>query len=436
MNSINSNFSTSFFRHFAAALSAPGGKTVSGNEAGNEGRGENSISKFVSTVRDKLTLSHEGRVALQTYANTKTYTNTNKLNKTEQSTPATQTQTPEVVDTKPESSPAPVSQSDLNTKYSYSYHQTPHHTGTHMERYELDLIARYNVVGETYFLDKTVTKNADGAPILGQFKTLRAGDSGLTEAQEKAIHQNAFMKAQALHRAAAVNMQDYIIIDDAPYHPDGTQFVLVGGGGGLAEYNKHNDFTEDLLGIANDQLYKVSKDAEKSQAYAQTAQDTKAAISEKIGQMLADSNLTLDANETLNLNVSLNGTISVGDGIADKEKAAMIEQTLNADATLGRTLLLNHAQQGLTSSKSFDTDAVYTRIIANEVLRNETGLSIEDIGFDATTISFYDKTGQHDIDGTLARDYTVMQGLFNSFSWNGGAYEHADPLSISFQISL
>lgn len=426
MNSINSNFSASLFRHFAAALSAPGGKT----EAGNEGRGENSINKFVSTVRDKLTLSHEGQVALLTY--------TNKLNKTEQSASATQTQTPEVTDTKPESSPAPVSQSDLDMKYSYSYHQTPHHTGTQMERYELDLIARYNVVGETYV---PVTKDgttflADGRQDWGGIKTLRAGDSGLTEAQEKAIHQNAFMKAQALHRAAAVNMQDYIIIDDAPYHPDGTQFVLVGGGGGLAEYNKHNDFTEDLLGIANDQLYKVSKDAEKSQAYAQTAQDTKAAISEKIGQMLADSNLTLDANETLNLNVSLNGTISVGDGIADKEKAAMIEQTLNADATLGRTLLLNHAQQGLTSSKSFDTDAVYTRIIANEVLRNETGLSIEDIGFDATTISFYDKTGQHDIDGTLARDYTVMQGLFNSFSWNGGAYEHADPLSISFQISL
>ena len=43
---------------------------------------------------------------------------------------------------------------------------------------------------------------------------------------------------------------------------------------------------------------------------------------------------------------------------------------------------------------------------------------------------------KHALDGTLARDYTVMQGLFNSFAWNDTAYEHADPLSVSFQIAL
>ena len=77
MNFINSNFSTSIFRHFAAAISVSGGKTV----AGNEGRGEGSA---VSIIRDKLTLSPEGRSAYTAY--------TNKLNKTEQSAPTTETQ--------------------------------------------------------------------------------------------------------------------------------------------------------------------------------------------------------------------------------------------------------------------------------------------------------------------------------------------------------
>ena len=415
MNSINSNFLTSFFRHFAATVSAPSGKTATGNE----GLGKGSFG----TIRDGLTLSHEGRLAYATLVN--------KLDKTRQSEPATQT--PEVTDSKPNSSPAPVSQSDLDAKYSNSYDQTPHHTGTQRERYEMDLIARYNVVGEMRVIDRTVTITPEGRPTGGQIKTLRAGDSGLTEEQEKAIHQNAFAKAQELHRATLVNLQDLVYIDGVPHNPDGTPFVLEAR---IAEWNKHNALTEDLLGIANDQLYKVSKDTGKSEAYAQAAQEAKAVINEKIGQILAENNIALEENETLNLNVNLDGTISTGDGIVDKEKAAKIEQTLNANATLGRELLLNHAQQGLASNKSFDTDAVYSRIIANEVLRNETGLSIKDIGFDAKTLSFYDKTGQHGIDGTLAQDYMVLQGLFNSFAWNGAAYEQAAPLSVVFQISL
>ena len=99
------------------------------------------------------------------------------------------------------------------------------------------------------------------------------------------------------------------------------------------------------LGIADDALYMASSVSRLSQAHSQTAQDAKTAINDKIGQMLAESNITLDADETLNLQVNLDGTISVGDGISDKAKAAKIEQTLNADTTLGRNLLVNHAQQ-------------------------------------------------------------------------------------------
>jgi hypothetical protein len=123
MNSIHSNFSTSFFRQFdfAGALSAPGKKTA----AGNEGRGEGSV---VGIVRDKLTLSHEGQLAYakiiskleqkaqsvpaaQTQATEvvdSTSTDVDTVDKTEQNTQTTQTQAAESVDSNSESSSVPV----------------------------------------------------------------------------------------------------------------------------------------------------------------------------------------------------------------------------------------------------------------------------------------------------------------------------------------
>jgi hypothetical protein len=74
MNTINSNFSTSFFRNFAAAFSATSGKTAA---ATTEKEANN--ANIVSVIRDKLTLSHAGQLAYEKHAS--------KLDKTEANVP-------------------------------------------------------------------------------------------------------------------------------------------------------------------------------------------------------------------------------------------------------------------------------------------------------------------------------------------------------------
>lgn len=324
------------------------------------------------------------------------------------------TTTPADVDNKSDFASGPVSQSQLDGKYLNSYHLTPHATGTHVDRFEMNLLATSGAETEVLIYHGN-----------GKSTVIKTGDQNLSATEQKAIDKATTAKAYEQWANNATS---------------GVAGGALSANYGMAEFNKHNDLTENLLGVANDQMYQLGKNAESTQAYSQTVQDAKAALSSKIGQMLADSNLGLADDETLNLQVDLNGRITIGEGIADKEKAEAIENVLNEDSDLGMELLLNHAQEGyaasLSSGDSFDTDATYSRIMAAVALKNETGLGLSDIDFDAATISFSDQTGNHDIDSTLARDYTVMQGLFNSFSWNGESYEKAEPLSVSFAIAV
>jgi hypothetical protein len=99
MNTIGLNQPASLFRHFAAALSAPSGRTT----AGNEGHG----GVTIGTIRDKLTLSPEGRLAYESHAH--------KLNK------VPQPQAAEVADANEGSPSAPVLQEQSDGECSVTY---------------------------------------------------------------------------------------------------------------------------------------------------------------------------------------------------------------------------------------------------------------------------------------------------------------------------
>jgi hypothetical protein len=181
MNGINFN-QTSLFRHFAAAFSAPSAKTAIGNESrnessvrsirdeltlshqgrtaytkhsktGNESRNESSI-RF---IRDELILSHEGRMAHEKHFG--------KSNKTEQSVPATQTQ---VADSSAASSPEVVSQSQVDEKYSNS------------DVVVLDWNKPFARIEPDCFEDLE-------AGVWFNFKWIKAGDDNLTEADQDII---------------------------------------------------------------------------------------------------------------------------------------------------------------------------------------------------------------------------------------------------------
>ena len=170
MNSIHSNFSTSFFRQFdfASALSAPSKKTA----AGNEGRGEGPV---VGIVRDKLTLSHEGQLAYakhiskldkaqsvpaaQTQATEvvdSTSTDVDTVDKTEQNTQTTQTQAAESVDSNGESSSVPV----LDKEKPVSDLEEPHHTpaGAQDERLSAANTSANSKIKEMWTLDENGNK--------------------------------------------------------------------------------------------------------------------------------------------------------------------------------------------------------------------------------------------------------------------------------------
>jgi len=112
MNTINWSNLASAFRHYGANSHVSTGKFAIGNESQNESR--NAIS--VRPVRDKFTLSHEGQLAYAKHIS--------QLHK-EQSVPAAQTQTTEVVDSNEESSSVPVLQGDLDVNNLDSNNQTP-----------------------------------------------------------------------------------------------------------------------------------------------------------------------------------------------------------------------------------------------------------------------------------------------------------------------
>jgi hypothetical protein len=189
MNGINSNFSTPFFRNFAAAFSTPKGKTATGNE----GNSQSIVSVVQDKFRDQLTLSQEGRSAYATYQD--------KLYKTKQTGQTTQTQTTEVADTDVESSSVPTSQDDLNAKHVESYNP-PDHTKMDKEQFEQYLLERYKpvvVLGmewgvrDSWTMDETGKWHANGG-----IKLVRTGDTGLTAEQQTRIDQVTLAKAYAL----------------------------------------------------------------------------------------------------------------------------------------------------------------------------------------------------------------------------------------------
>ena len=352
MNSVNSNFSTSSFRHFAAALSAPGGKTV----AGNEGRGEDSV---VSIIRDKLTLSSEGRSAYVAY--------TNKLNKTEQNAPATQTQD--------ESTEPFISDdsSDAGDKF-------------------------FNEVIAEVLAANAPTPTIIAAEGLGTLEKVE--NVQLLQTEQSVELANAL---QTLARAEKLwetmrtnNPSNGIPIELAP------RLRALGIGGG-------NNTT--TTGVA----------ALRAQLQANTEK-----IDDKISGILKANGIILGKNETLNLKVSQLGKITVGDGVsADKRKK--LETLLNEDKTLARDLLFIHDERKSAGSGSGlpqlgTSDATYYTAI-DAVLQREYGVSLADFqlskaltGSNAETWKF----GQsHSIvfgnssDEILIGDHALLDKLFS-----------------------
>lgn len=203
---------------------------------------------------------------------------------------------------------------------------------------------------------------------------------------------------------------------------------------------KENKYADRLLGVTFEQKQAMREDENAARAYFEGVREERAALDDRVGQLLEEAGLKPGEGESLSLNVDLNGTISVGEGFEDVEKAIAIENALNADASLGRELLLNYAKEGLkiggNEGIAYDTDSTYGRIIANEALRSETGLTLDDIRFEKDRIRFSDKNGNVDLSSFNSDDYMVFHGLFSNFSWNGAAYEKAAPLSVSFDISF
>lgn len=205
----------------------------------------------------------------------------------------------------------------------------------------------------------------------------------------------------------------------------------------------YNDFSFDLIGTEGAeacalygwQTQELNGDAHVAQGYRDRIDAEREALDGRIGQLLDEKGISPDEGESLRFDVGPDGRITLTGGIADAERAASVEAALNEDETLGRELLLNHVRQDMGhrqhSGNDFMTDPVNSRIIANEVLRNETGLTLDDIEFDEKTVTFRDKNGKVDLTA-VSKDYMVWQGLYNSFQWNGDAYESAEALSVSF----
>lgn len=182
MNTINSNFSTSFFRNFVAALSSPNGKTAAGAGATENGTFGKAT---ISVIRDKFTLSHEGKLAHEKHLS--------KLDKKESSVQTVETQVAEVA----ESGVTNATEEVLSV--SISQEQQSGKDGEPSEQFFRDLIAKYNIVAEAHVADGSVRiPKGDATWEMDKLKLIRTGDSGLTEAQKNTIDKVTLAKAKEL----------------------------------------------------------------------------------------------------------------------------------------------------------------------------------------------------------------------------------------------
>ena len=132
----------------------------------------------------------------------------------------------------------------------------------------------------------------------------------------------------------------------------------------------------------------------------------------KIAELLEANNIQLSKGETLNFKVDQSGAIKIGDGVS-KDKAGKIEKILNADKTLGKELLLQHAKksvtnQGLTVRNLEPTEKVRA-ILLDNILQTETGGSLSDVAFDAETGKYLG--GNEKVDALLAEEPDLANEL-------------------------
>lgn len=200
----------------------------------------------------------------------------------------------------------------------------------------------------------------------------------------------------------------------------GTLWISVSDGKGISGIGAFLAATPEEMA---DPDFKPRTRAEGQAAYMEAADTERAALNDRIAAKLAEHGLEPAENETLEFQINLTGRITLAEGSIDADRAAAIEQALQEDESLGMELLLNHAKQELASGKyegnSFETDAVMSRIVAASILKNETGLLLDAIGYDEATGRFFRLEDGVDIDGGLgmngiSKDYMVFHGLHNS----------------------
>ena len=103
-------------------------------------------------------------------------------------------------------------------------------------------------------------------------------------------------------------------------------------------------------------------------------------LDDKIADALKAGNITLGKNETLKLSVNNHGEVKVADGVIGRARADEIQKVLNQDSSIGKDMLLSHAQRdimnvGVKQSSSFTNTLA---ILTNEILEREMGVPLSD----------------------------------------------------------
>lgn len=190
----------------------------------------------------------------------------------------------------------------------------------------------------------------------------------------------------------------------------GSDVMTIGiNGSGLAAASTNYDGREDF----------VSENMNISRArYSAKTADELQSLNSRIAEALKTVGVELSGEETLEYSVDLDGKITLKDGAFEENRKTEIENALNSDETLGRELLVNFAKHKLIrlegTEGKFENDATASRIVASEILRNETGLSLSDLAYDETEQKFYDKTGKIENLDSVTYDYISFHGLHNS----------------------
>ncbi|MGL6194619.1 MAG: hypothetical protein ACRC2T_07315, partial [Thermoguttaceae bacterium] len=101
-----------------------------------------------------------------------------------------------------------------------------------------------------------------------------------------------------------------------------------------------------------------------------------------VSDKLKAAGIELEKKETLNFSVNQDGVIKVdAKGIFSENKRTDLERVLNGDKELAYQLQYIHAIQSMQAMDENDTPNSAYRILIDNILRNEYGVSVDDFGY-------------------------------------------------------